>query len=61
MKKYALYIIAMADDEDRTEYVADSFRNLATREEAIALKREAFGENGIWTGCDVYAKICEED
>lgn len=61
MKKYALYIIAMADDEDRTEYVVDSFRNLATREEAIALKRKAFGENGVWTGCDVYAKIREED
>lgn len=59
MKKYALYIIALADDVDRTEHVVDAFENLATRDEAVALKREAFGENGVWTGCDVYARICE--
>lgn len=60
MKKFALYIIGYADDEDRTEYVADEFHGFETRDEVIKAKRELLDFDGVWCGCDVYAKICEE-
>lgn len=61
MKKWSVYIIALADDEDRTEYVADEFHGFETRDEAVKAKREMLDFDGIWSGCDVYAKIVEEE
>lgn len=53
-------IFGYHDDEDRTEYLADEVGPFPTREEAVAEKRKMFGEDGIWTGCDVYARIVRE-
>lgn len=60
MEKWAIYIIGYSDDPDSTEYVADEFHGFKSREEAVKVKRELIDFDGIWSGCDVYAKICQE-
>ncbi len=53
-------IFGYHDDEDRTEYLIEEYGPFDTRDEAVAEKRKMFGADGIWTGCDVYARIVRE-
>ena len=56
MKKWKVEIIGFADDEDRTEYLADCVV-CDTKEEALKVKNEMLGVEGIWSECDVYGRI----
>lgn len=53
-------IFGYYDDEDRTEHLVEEYGPFDTRDEAVDEKKKMFGEYGICTGCNVYARIVRE-